>query len=132
VRRGWRRELISRSYNRLVKILLRTRFSDAQCGFKAITRRAARQLLPRVEDNAWFFDTELLVLAEKLGFRIADVPVRWQDNSDTRVRILTTAREDIEGLIRLRRTLRQGKNDDPRRSEMRTVLVPSQSSVPKT
>jgi glycosyltransferase involved in cell wall biosynthesis len=106
--RGWRREFISRGYNRLVKALFATHFSDAQCGFKAITRAAARQLLPVIEDNGWFFDTELLVVAEKLGYRIFDLPVRWVDDPDSRVEIMRTAWEDIKGLRRVRRNLAAG------------------------
>jgi glycosyltransferase involved in cell wall biosynthesis len=107
--RRLKRELISRSYNRLIKLLFRTRFSDGQCGFKAITRQAAKELLPLVEDTGWFFDTELLVLAEKLGYRIFDLPVRWVDDSDSRVKILRTAWEDAKGLMRVRRDLAAGR-----------------------
>jgi hypothetical protein len=101
--RGIRRETISRGYNLLIKASFHTKFSDAQCGFKAITKRAAQELLPLVEDNGWFMDTELLILAEKLGYRIFDLPVRWKDDPDTRVKIWSTAIEDIRGLLRLRR-----------------------------
>jgi hypothetical protein len=103
--RCFEREVISRVYNLLVKFMFRTRFSDAQCGFKAITRRAANELLPLVEDDGWFFDTELLVLAEKLGYRIFDLPVRWVEDPDSRVKICRTALQDIRGLLRLRRKL---------------------------
>jgi glycosyltransferase involved in cell wall biosynthesis len=103
VTRSCKREVISRVYNLLVRSLLRTRFSDAQCGFKAIAREAARELLPLVEDNGWFFDTELLFLAEKLGYQICDVPVHWVEGSDSRVRLFRTVLEDIRGLVRLRR-----------------------------
>jgi len=103
--RCFKREVISRVYNLLVKVIFRTRFSDAQCGFKAITRRAANELLPLVGDDGWFFDTELLVLAEKLGYRIFDLPVRWVEGRDSRVNICRTAFQDIRGLLRLRRKL---------------------------
>lgn len=103
VKRGWKREMISRCYNMLPKLLFQTRFSDAQCGFKAITRRAADDLLHLIEDNGWFFDTELLVLGERLGYRIFDLPVRWVDDPDSRVKIFKTAVEDVKGLIRLSR-----------------------------
>jgi glycosyltransferase involved in cell wall biosynthesis len=103
--RGWKRELTSRCYNRLIRMICGTRFADAQCGFKAMTRRAAIELLPRVEDDGWFFDTELLVLAGRLGYRVFELPVRWVDDPDTRVRIWATALGDIRGLIRMRRTL---------------------------
>jgi glycosyltransferase involved in cell wall biosynthesis len=103
--RGWRREAASRGYNWLVKLLLATQFSDAQCGFKAMTREAATQLLPEVKDSGWFFDTELLAIAEKCGFRIFDLPVNWSEDPDSRVRILPTAWADIKGLLRVRRNL---------------------------
>ena len=108
-RRGLKRETISRGYNLLVRAVFRTRFSDAQCGFKAITRRAAAELLPLIEDNAWFMDTELLVLAEKLGYRIFDLPVRWTDDPDSRVQLWSTALADIKGLMRVRRNLASGR-----------------------
>ena len=101
--RGLKREVISRTYNTMIKAAFFTRFSDAQCGFKAISKRAARQLLPRIENNEWFFDTELLILAEKRGYRIKDLPVRWVDDPDSRVNIRKTVMEDIKGLWRLKR-----------------------------
>ena len=104
-RRSLKRDIISRGYNLLVKAFFRTRFSDPQCGFKAITKAAASSLLPLVEDNGWFFDTELLVIAERLGYRIFDLPVRWVENADSRVKILRTALEDMRGLVRLRSNL---------------------------
>lgn len=107
-RRGWKREFISRCYIRLLKALLHVRFSDAQCGFKAIRREAARRLLPHVEDNGWFFDTELLVLAERLGYRICELPVAWIEDPDSRVRIVSTVWADLKGLMRVRRNLSRG------------------------
>ncbi|MGH2939897.1 MAG: dolichyl-phosphate beta-glucosyltransferase [Solirubrobacterales bacterium] len=99
--RGPKRELISRTYNRLLHLTLRSRFSDAQCGFKAGRASAVKALLPRVEDQAWFFDTELLVLAERSGLRIHEVPVDWVDDPDSRVDIVRTAVEDLRGIARL-------------------------------
>jgi glycosyltransferase involved in cell wall biosynthesis len=104
--RGLKREIVSRVYNRLVKVLFHTTFSDAQCGFKALTRKAAMDLLPFVEDNSWFFDTELLLWAERKRYRIDDLPVRWKDDPDSRVKILQTAFEDIRGLLRVRHAFR--------------------------
>ncbi len=101
--RSLRREFISRSYNFLLKAMLGVHFSDAQCGFKAITSRAAEELLPLVADTAWFFDTELLVLAERLGYRIFELPVRWTEERNSHVKILRTALQDIQGVLRLRR-----------------------------
>lgn len=108
VTRQWKREIISRCYNLLIKLFFRNRFSDAQCGFKAVKRSVARQLLPEVENNEWFFDTELLLLAEEAGLRVYEVPVDWIEDLDSRVRIVSTATEDIKGLLRVRaRRLRQ-------------------------
>jgi glycosyltransferase involved in cell wall biosynthesis len=99
--RGPKRELISRAYNLLLKLTLRGRFSDAQCGFKALRRDAAERLLPLVEDDEWFFDTELLVTAQRLGLRIGEVPVDWVDDPDSRVKIVSTALNDLRGVGRL-------------------------------
>ena len=96
------REFISRSYSLLFRSMFFTGFSDAQCGFKAISRRAADDLLPLVQDTTWFFDTELLLLAEKNGYAIDEIPVRWTDDPDSRVRIVRTAWGDLKGLLRLR------------------------------
>ncbi len=101
-RRTFKREFISRSYNLLIKAMFFTRFSDAQCGFKALTRAAAQALVPHVVDQGWFFDTELLILAEKRGFRIKDIPVTWTDDPDSRVKVTSTAWNDVKGLLRLR------------------------------
>jgi Glycosyl transferase family 2 len=99
--RGPQRELISRAYNRIVRVALRGTFSDAQCGFKALRREAALELLPLVQDDEWFFDTELLVTAQRLGMRISEVPVDWVDDPDSRVRVLPTALSDLRGIWRI-------------------------------
>jgi putative flippase GtrA len=99
--RGPRREVISRCYNLLLHATLRVGFSDAQCGFKAIRADRARPLLERTQDTGWFFDTELLVLAERAGLRIHEVPVDWIDDSDSRVDVLATALADLRGIVRL-------------------------------
>jgi glycosyltransferase involved in cell wall biosynthesis len=101
VTRSRKRELISRGYNRLLRLALRARFSDAQCGFKAIRSSAAVELLPQIEDEAWFFDTELLVLAQRRGLRIHEVPVDWVEDGDSRVDIVPTALADLRGVMRL-------------------------------
>jgi putative flippase GtrA len=99
--RGPKRELVSRSYNALLRLTLDARFSDAQCGFKAVRADVARRLVPEVRDEAWFFDTELLVLAQREGLRIHEVPVDWVDDPDSRVDILATAIADLRGIARL-------------------------------
>jgi putative flippase GtrA len=107
--RGPRRELISRCYNLLLHLTLRVKFRDAQCGFKAMRADAARRLLPRVENRRWFFDTELLVLAERAGLRIHEVAVDWTEDPDSRVAILATAAEDLGGILRVSRRLLTGE-----------------------
>lgn len=103
--RSWRREVSLRVYIWLVRVLLGSRLTDTQCGFKALSRQAADALLPQVQDTGWFFDIELLVLAERLGYRIAELPVPWVEDPDSRVRLLATAWADLRGLWRLRRAL---------------------------
>jgi putative flippase GtrA len=107
--RGPKREAISRCYNLILRGTLAARFSDAQCGFKAIRADAARELLPLVEDNGWFFDTELLVLAERAGLRIHEVPVDWVDDPDSRVDIIATSMADLRGVTRIGRDLMTGR-----------------------
>lgn len=109
VERGLRREVISRSYNVLLRGTLRAGFRDAQCGFKAIRREAAAELLPLVRDDAWFFDTELLVVAERAGLRIHEVPVDWVDDPDSSVDVLRTALADLRGVVRLGHALLRGR-----------------------
>jgi len=104
-KRSLNREVISRIYNLFVKVVLFTKFSDAQCGFKAASRKAVDRIVPQITDQSWFFDTELLVLAEKQGYRIKDIPIIWTEDDDSRVKIVRTAWDDIKGIFRLRRQL---------------------------
>jgi glycosyltransferase involved in cell wall biosynthesis len=106
--RCFKREMISRTYNQILRMVLRVGFSDAQTGFKAITREVADKVLPLVKDNGWFLDTELLVLAERLGYRIADIPIVWIEDDDSRVKIVKTALDDLRGVWRLYWLLRNG------------------------
>jgi putative flippase GtrA len=101
--RGRKREVISRGYNVLLHTVMAARFSDAQCGFKAGRTEVVKALLPDIEDNAWFFDTELLLLAENNGLRIHEVPVDWVDDPDSRVNIGQTIRDDLRGMLRVAR-----------------------------
>ncbi|WP_432136664.1 MULTISPECIES: glycosyltransferase [unclassified Streptomyces] len=129
--RGPKREFVSRSYNLILRGSLQARFSDAQCGFKAIRRDVARVLLPLVEDTGWFFDTEMLVLAERAGLRIHEVPVDWVDDPDSTVHIVRTATEDLKGVWRVGKALATGSlpldrltrpfGDDPRDREIMDV-----------
>jgi glycosyltransferase involved in cell wall biosynthesis len=119
VTRGLGRELISRCYNSLLRLALDAEFSDAQCGFKAGRCEVIQALLDQVEDECWFFDTELLYLAQQDGLRICEVPVRWVDDPDSSVDIIATAREDLRGIMRLRRRARE--RDDGRRARGRPL-----------
>jgi hypothetical protein len=101
VERSLKRELISRAYNFLLRLSLGTRVSDAQCGFKAVRHDAAEALLPLVENEHWFFDSELLHLAEQSGLRIHEVPVDWTEDPDSRVHLVATAVEDLRGIARM-------------------------------
>jgi putative flippase GtrA len=113
VARGPQREFISRTYNRMLRTVFLNRFRDAQCGFKAIRTDIARVLLPLVEDDEWFFDTELLLLAEHNGLRVHEVPVDWIDDPDSRVHIGSTVRQDLRGMWRMFRAFAKGKKQAP-------------------
>ncbi|TKV61908.1 glycosyltransferase [Nakamurella flava] len=130
--RGPKREIISRCYNLILRGTLAAHFSDAQCGFKAIRRPVAQQLLPLVQDTGWFFDTELLVLAERSGLRIHEVPVDWTDDPDSRVDIVQTAKDDLRGVWRVGRALSTGALPltEVRRQLGRSALDPGTPGVP--
>jgi glycosyltransferase involved in cell wall biosynthesis len=113
VRRRIKREVLSRGYNLLIHAGFRARFSDAQCGFKALRADVAQRLLPLVEDDGWFFDTELLLLAERNGMRIYEVPVDWVEDLDSRVDLPSTIAGDLGGLWRMRRAFWHGRGRVP-------------------
>jgi putative flippase GtrA len=131
--RGSQREFISRCYNLILRGALAAHFSDAQCGFKAIRADVAQQLLPLVQDTGWFFDTELLILAERSGLRIHEVPVDWVDDPDSRVDIVSTAKADLQGVARVGRALATGALPlaDVRRQLGRAPLDPLTPGVPR-
>jgi putative flippase GtrA len=122
--RGPKRELVSRGYNLLLRTTMAAGFTDAQCGFKAVRRDAAHNLLALVEDDAWFFDTELLVLAERAGMRIHEVPVDWVDDPDSRVDILRTAVDDLKGMARISHRMRSGAVNLPIPERLRQPRLP--------
>ncbi|MBK4349120.1 bifunctional glycosyltransferase family 2/GtrA family protein [Lacisediminihabitans changchengi] len=109
VTRSAKREFISRSYNLLLHGAMAVKFSDAQCGFKAVRRDVALQLVPLVEDDGWFFDTELLIIAERSGLRIHEVPVDWVDDPASSVDVVSTARDDLKGMLRVGRSIVTGR-----------------------
>jgi glycosyltransferase involved in cell wall biosynthesis len=97
------REFTSRAYNLLIHMIFPfPGFKDAQCGFKAISKNIRKDILHKIKDNEWFFDTELLLLSKKYGYKISEIPVVWEDDPDTRVKVLSTALKDIKGLLRVR------------------------------
>ena len=102
IERSLKREITSRGYNLLIKLILFTKFHDAQCGFKAVKRDVVQDIVPLIQNQEWFFDTELLILAEKRGYSIKEIPVRWVEDPDSRVHVMGTIIEDIKGLMRLR------------------------------
>ncbi len=102
VQRSFRREVLSRGYNLMIRAMFLAPFRDAQCGYKVLSRRAARSLVPMVKDNHWFFDTELLIIASKWKYRIREVPVEWVEDANSRVNVVKTVWEDVKGLLRLR------------------------------
>ncbi|MDK7148445.1 glycosyltransferase [Corynebacterium pseudokroppenstedtii] len=123
--RGSKREFISRTYNHMLRLMMSAHFSDAQCGFKAMRTDVARAILPHVEDPNWFFDTEVLLLAEKAGYRIHEVPVDWTDDPDSRVNVVETALQDLRGMWRVRRNIASHRiNLDSFRRSSRTSEPP--------
>jgi len=142
VARGPRREFISRCYNRVLRVVFVNRFRDAQCGFKVARREVVERLLPLVHDNAWFFDTELLLVAEHNGLRVFEIPVDWVDDPDSRVHVVSTATDDLKGVIRVAKTFaagggranlgalsRPGLHDDMGRQLVSFAVVGASSTV---
>jgi len=109
VERSFKREAISRGYIWMLKLLLGFPFTDAQCGFKAVSKQLIEDLFPMIEDDEWFFDTELLYLAYRNGYKVKELPVRWIEDTDSRVKIARTAWLDIKGIFRMRKYERLGK-----------------------
>jgi len=101
-KRSFKRDFISKVYNTIVKLILKTKFTDAQCGFKAIEKKTFNRLLPHLKDNRWFLDTEMLTIAEKTNHKIYEIPVKWIEDTDSRVKILETSTQYIRDLIKLR------------------------------
>lgn len=99
--RPFLREIMSRGYSFLFRVLFATSFLDAQCGFKAIKNSVAKKVLPLVSDREWFFDSELLIICDKAGYKIAEVPITWRDDPASTVKVAKTAWGDIKGLVRL-------------------------------
>lgn len=106
VERKLKREILSRGYNSLLKLILNVKFKDAQCGFKAVNKRIVKEIIPLIKNNEWFFDTELLVLSEKKGYKIKEIPVKWTEDKDSKVRTAQTSFNYIKSIFRLRKELK--------------------------
>ena len=137
LRRGLKRDVLSRAYNGLLRAMFDTAITDAQCGFKAVSRRVVTDLVPRVQSDGWFFDTELLLLAERAGYRIAQVPVHWIEDRDSRVRIARTVAEYLRETWRLRRTVRAPAGPvhaagRPRGVGLMSVSAPDSGATPSS
>ena len=129
VARRPKRELISRSYNAILRTVFATSVHDAQCGFKAVRADVARRLLPAIEDDGWFFDTELLLLAEHNGLRIHEVPVDWIDDADSRVHVVRTAVGDLAGTLRMAWTFVRGRRPGRARRRRAVRTSPTTSAA---
>ncbi len=101
VDRSIKREIISRGYIKVLKLLLGFPYTDAQCGFKAVSKKVVSDLFDHIVDDEWFFDTELLHIANKEGYKVKEVPVRWIEDRDSRVKIVRTAWLDMKGVFRM-------------------------------
>ena len=98
IKRGFRRLFLSKIYNKLVQLFFKVRFSDFQCGFKAFNKKVIKNLLPQIQDNSWFFDTEFLIIAYKNNYKIYELPIIWKESSNSSVKIF---RDSIYHLIKL-------------------------------
>ena len=103
VERKLKREILSRGYNILLRLFLNVKFKDAQCGFKAVNKRIVKEIIPLIKNNEWFFDTELLFLAERKGYKTKEIPVKWTEDKDSRVKIAKTSSNYIKSILRLRK-----------------------------
>ncbi len=114
IKRSLKREFVSRSYNMIIKLMLGTHFNDAHCGFKTGRREVVQRILPYIEDNEWFFDTEFLFYVERLGYNVVEIPVTWIEDPDTKAKIFKDAYDDLRGLYRLRfrNNLGKGKGQE--------------------
>ena len=106
VKRGIKREILSRGYNLILKLVFNQKFKDSQCGFKAVSKKIVEDIIPKIKNNEWFFDTELLIKSEKSGYTIAEFPVEWIDDPDSRVDILDTIKQYLGNILRLRKELK--------------------------
>ena len=102
IKRSLKREILSRGYNVLVRLILGVNYKDSQCGFKAVTREIVDKIVPEVKDNAWFFDSELLFRAHKRGYKIKEIPVKWIEDEDSRVKIVNTVTNYLKSIAVLR------------------------------
>lgn len=108
VKRGIIRKIFSHGYSFLFKIILNSKINDAPCGFKAINRKARQNILPQVRNKEWFFDSELLILAEKQNYKIKEIPIKWEEpkHRKSRAGITSIIREYLKMLLKTRKRLK--------------------------
>jgi hypothetical protein len=101
-RQSLHRQLFGRIFNGLNRMILGLKYKDTQCGFKAFTRRAAQKILPLQRIERWGFDPEILFLARKFGFRVAEIPVRWGHVGGTRINPVVDGARMFQEMVRIR------------------------------
>lgn len=110
IKRSFIRELISQSCNILYRLIIGNNISDTQCGFKAIKTEVFKKIAPYIEDNKWFFDTEIISFTHHLGYKIKEVPVNWEENRyderKSKVNLLKDSFIHLKNLLRLKKRLR--------------------------
>ncbi|MBD3359736.1 MAG: glycosyltransferase [Candidatus Buchananbacteria bacterium] len=102
-KRTLNRLIYSKVYIFLVRLFFPTKIKDFQCGFKAVDKKTVSEILPLVKDKEWFFDTELLLIAEKNDFKIKEIAVQWKENPETKVKFIRTIYDYIENLIKFKK-----------------------------
>lgn len=107
IHQPWIREMMGRTFNLLVRWLVVPGIHDTQCGFKMFTRAAVEKVFPRCRLDGWAFDVELLATAVRRGLRVAEVPVRWLNSPDTRVRAVRASLQMFSDLLRLRKRFKR-------------------------
>jgi len=113
VERSLIRRVTSFGYRLVVKLLLSIKVRDLPCGFKAINEKAKKALLSKIESDGWFFDSELIILGEKLGLRVQEIPVRWREPIETgrksKVKIISLSIEYVKEVVKIRKRLQKMK-----------------------
>jgi glycosyltransferase involved in cell wall biosynthesis len=105
VKRGLNRAIFSKLYNQLLALLFKTNVKDMQCGFKAVNEDIIKKHIPRIKDDSWFFDTELVIMAENQGYTIKEIPVSWKSNPESKLKIIKVGFECFGKSLNLKKKL---------------------------